>query len=98
MKDFLKTYKHYNIKNQKIENFVAYNLFSHLVYGITIVLNKKQKIKPEWLAPPIDKINFKLSQDETKVIGTCRNINTTYVENIYSWANKFVIIDSLRLR
>ena len=98
MKDFLKTYKYYNIKNQKIENFAAYILFTHLVYGTGFVLDKKQKLKPEWPAPPIDRINFKLSQDETKVIGTCRNINTTYVENIYSWANKFVIIDSLRLR
>ena len=98
MSNFLKTYKYYNIKNKKIEYFEAYNLLNHLRYGLNFNLDKEQKIKQGWPSPPIDKITFKISEDKTKILGFCQNVNSSYIHNLYSWANKFLIIDSFNLR
>ena len=77
MKDFLKTYKYYNIEKEKIEDFNVYNPLKHLTYGLIFDLDKSQTLKTKWLAP-VNRID-------------------AYVKEIYSWANKFVVIDSFNL-
>ena len=97
IKDFLKTYKYYNIEKEKIEDFNAYNPLTHLTYGVDFVLDKTQEIKTKWQAP-IDRINIKLNLDEKKFYVSSRQIkDNSYVKNIYSWANKFVVIDYFNL-
>ena len=97
IKDFLKTYKYYNIEKEKIEDFNAYNPLTHLTYGIDFALDETQEIKTKWQAP-IDRINIKLNLDEKKFYVSSRQIkDNSYVKNIYSWANKFVVIDHFSL-
>ena len=97
IKDFLKTYKYYNIEKEKIEDFNAYNPLAHLTYGVDFVLDKTQEIKTKWQAP-IDRININLNLDKKKIYVSSRQIkDNSYVKNIYSWANKFVVLDYFNL-
>ena len=73
IKDFLKTYKYYNIEKEKIEDFNAYNPLTHLTYGIDFVLDETQEIKTRWQAP-IDRINIKLNLDPKNFYVSSRQI------------------------
>ena len=94
-KDFLKTYKYYNIKKEKAENFNAYNPLTHLIYGVDFVLDEDRK----QTTPPITKINIKLNLDEQKIYVSSKQVkNNLFVKDSYSWANKFVVVDCRNLK
>ena len=94
IKDFLKTYKYYDVENEKVENFNAYNPLTHLTYGVDYVLDEDRK----QTTLPIDKISMKLNLDEKKIYVSGRQIkNNLYTKNIFSWANKIVTIDGINL-
>ena len=94
-KDFLKTYKYYNIEKEKAENFNAYNSLTHLIYGVDFVLDEDRK----QTTPPITKINFKLNLDEQKIYVSSKQVkNNLFVKDSYSWPNKFVVVDGRNLK
>ena len=97
MKDFLKTYKYYNIEKEKIEDFNVYNPLKHLTYGLIFDLGKNQTLKTKWLAPA-NRIDFTLDLSNKKInVNVQQTKNNAYVKEIYLWANKFVVIDSFNL-
>ena len=90
IENVLTSYKYYNIKNKKIEYFKVYDLRKHLRYGH--VYKYDLNAKKGWKNPPIDQItyNIKVSCQKTE--------NKTYINYLYSWANRLVVIDSLNLK
>ena len=97
MENFLTIYKYYNIKNKRIEYFKAYDLLKHLRYGLTYKYDLKAK--KGWYNPPIDQIAFKISENEKNIEVSCKKTkNKTYINYLYSWANRLVVIDSLNLK
>ena len=97
MENFLTSYKYYNIKNKKIEYFKAYDLLKHLRYGLTYKYDINAK--KGWYNPPIDQITFKISENEKNIEVSCQKTkNKTYINYLYSWANRLVVIDTLNLK
>ena len=83
MKDFLKTYKYYNIEKEKIEDFNVYNPLKHLTYGLIFDLDKNQTLKTKWLAP-VNRIDFTLDLSNKKVnVNVQQTKNNAYVKEIY---------------
>ena len=97
MENFLTSYKYYNIKNKKIEYFKAYDLLKHLRYGL--IYKYDLNAKKGWYSPPIDQITFKISENEKNIEVSCQKTkNKTYINYLYSWANRLVVIDTLNLK
>ena len=97
MENFLTSYKYYNIKNKKIEYFKAYDLLKHLRYGLTYKYDLKAK--KGWHNPSIDQITFKISENEKNIEVSCQKTkNKTYINYLYSWENRLVVIDTLNLK
>ena len=94
MENLLTSYKYYNIKNKKIEYFKAYDLLKYLRYGL--IYKYDLNAKKGWYNPPIDQITFKISENEKNIEVSCQKTkNKTYINYLYSWANRLVVIDSL---
>ena len=97
MENFLTSYKYYNIKNKKIEYFKAYDLLKHLRYGL--IYKYDLNAKKGWYKPPIDQITFKISENEKNIEVSCQKTkNKTYINYLYSWANRLVVIDTVNLK
>ena len=97
MENFLTSYKYYNIKNKKIEYFKAYDLLKHLRYGL--IYKNDLNAKKGWYNPPIDQITFKISENEKNIEVSCQKTkNKTYINYLFSWANRLVAIDTLNLK
>ena len=97
IENFLTSYKYYNIKNKKIEYFKAYDLLKHLHYGL--IYKYDLTAEKGWYNPPIDQITFKISENEKNIEVSCQKTkNKTYINYLYSWANRLVVIDTLNLK
>ena len=97
MKIFLTSYKYYNIKNKKIEYFKAYDLLKYLRYGL--IYKYDLNSKKGWYNPAIDQTTFKISENEKNIEVSCQKTkNKTYINYLYSWANRLVVIDTLNLK
>ena len=97
MENFLTSYKYYNIRNKKIEYFKAYDLVKHLRYGL--IYKYDLNVKKNWCNPPIDQITFKISENKKNVEVSCQKTkNKTYINYLYSWANRLVVTDTLNLK
>ena len=70
MENFLTSYKCYNIKNEKIEYFKAYDLLKHLRYGL--IYKYDLNAKKSWYNPPSDQITFKISENEKNIEVSCQ--------------------------
>ena len=98
MKDFLKTCQYYNIENEKKQqNFNVYDPLKHLNYGLIFDLDTEPTAKTKWVAP-VNRIDFKINLNNKKVNVTVQQVgNNDYVEKVYEWSNKFVVIDTINL-
>ena len=90
MEDYLKAYKYYDTENRRIDYFKVYDLSKNLHLGL--VYKYGQAKKTDW-SIPIDKIAFKLTKDEKKLKICHRTNNNSYVDYLFKWANRLIVID-----
>ena len=92
MKKYKKEYKYLNTTRNKIETFRVYDFLAHIPSGLKF---NKANLK-RWIAAPIESVNFKLVEDNTKILVKCTpSDDQTLPYFMYEWANKIIVYDSL---
>ena len=89
-KKYKKEYKYLDTAANEIKTFRVYDFLQHIQDGVSY-----QKIKLEaWIAAPIESVNLKLIENDTKILAKCNPSNDqTLGYWIYNWANTILFYD-----
>ena len=88
IKKYIKEYRYLDTTDDKIKKFNAYDFLRHLRVGLDFNLTNKKT----WQPPPIDKINFKLTDNDTKIavrLDASQNVN--FKKYMYEWENTIMV-------
>ena len=93
MKKYKKEYKYLDTTTNKIEKFSVYDFLAHIRSGLKF---DKANLKT-WIAAPIQSVNFKLVENDTKILVRCAaSGDLAFSYFMYEWANKIIVCDDLQ--
>ena len=71
---YVKKYKYLDTSDDEIKEFKSYNFLTHLRYGLVFNKTDQKTLQPRL----IDKVNFRLIENDTKILVRCdgHNIST----------------------
>ena len=84
---YVKKYKYLDTSDDQIKEFKSCDFLTHLHYGL--VFNKTDQ--KTWQSRPIDKVNFRLIENDTKILVRCdASQHLDFHLWLYEWENKIM--------